>query len=115
MSANPSTVILINNEGMGHADQALQYTLIKKYLSLLDSQEPLPEALCFYASGVKLVTKGSPVIEFLKDLEAKGIRLIVCQTCLDFYSITDQLQVGTMAGMPDILDAQHNADKVITL
>ena len=100
---------------MGHADLALQHTLIKKYLSLIDSQEPLPEALCFYASGVKLVTKGSPVIELLKNLETKGIRLIVCQTCLDFFGITDHLQVGTMAGMPDILDAQHHAEKVITL
>ena len=110
-----STVILITANGMGRADLALQQTLMAKYLSLLEDQEPLPEALCFYTEGVRLVTEGSPVLAFLRQLEARGVQLIVCKTCLDYLGITDKVRVGRVGGMTDILDAQMRADKVITL
>lgn len=110
-----STVILITAYGMGRADLALQQTLIAKYLSLLVDQEPPPEALCFYTEGVRLVTEGSPVLALLRQLEDRGVQLIVCKTCIDYLGITDQVRVGRTGGMADILDAQMRADKVITL
>jgi len=109
------TVILITANGMGRADIALQQTLMAKYLSLLEDQEPPPEALCFYTEGVRLVTEGSPVLAFLRQLEARGVQLIVCKTCLDYWGITGEVRVGRVGGMTDILDAQMRADKVITL
>jgi sulfur relay (sulfurtransferase) complex TusBCD TusD component (DsrE family) len=110
-----STVILITAYGMGRGDLALQHSLISKYLSLIADQDPLPEALCFYTEGVRLVTDGSPVLTFLRDLEARGVRLIVCKTCLDFLGIADQVRVGRIGGMTDIVDAQMKSEKVITL
>ncbi len=110
-----STVILIPHAGMGHADLGLQRTLIAKYLQLLEDKEPLPEAICFYTDGVRLVVEGSPVVAQLKQLESRGVRLIVCKTCLDYFGLTDRVAVGTVAGMPDIIDAQWSAAKTVTL
>jgi len=110
-----STVILIPGNGMGRADLPLQLTLITKYLSLLEDENPLPEAMCFYTEGVRLVTEGSPVLPLLKSLEGRGVSLIVCNTCLQHLGIADQVRVGRVAGMPDILDAQMQADKVVAL
>ena len=31
--------------------------------------------------------EGSPVVDVLKALEAKGVRLILCRTCLDYYGL----------------------------
>lgn len=110
------TVILITKFGMGQTSlPELGTKLIQKYLTLLLEGNELPPAICFYTDGVKLVTTGSPVLEPLKQLEAKGVRLIVCSTCLDAMSLTSQVQVGIVGGMPDILEAQIKADKVITL
>jgi intracellular sulfur oxidation DsrE/DsrF family protein len=109
------TVILVPHYGMGHAPPELPTTLLCKYLQLIEDQEPLPAAICFYTEGVKLVVEGSPAIEHLLAVEAKGVSLIVCKTCLDFFGITNGVMVGTVAGMPDIIDAQWNADRVITL
>jgi intracellular sulfur oxidation DsrE/DsrF family protein len=109
------TVILINRNGMGEAEQALQLTLISKYFKLLDEYSLLPAAICFYAQGVHLAVNGSPVLDTLKSLEKKGVHLILCSTCLDFYHLTDQVKVGIVAGMGDILEAQQRAGKVITL
>ncbi|MDO9300007.1 MAG: DsrE family protein, partial [Anaerolineales bacterium] len=93
------TIILVTNDGMGKADPALQHKLAAKYFELLMQNSHLPAAICFYADGVKLTVTGSPVLEQLKALEAKGVRLILCSTCLDFYGLSDQTQVGIVGGM----------------
>jgi selenium metabolism protein YedF len=109
------TVILVTNNGMGKADLALQHKLIAKYFELITQNTSLPAAICFYTEGVKLTVTGSPVIEQLKALEAKGVRLILCSTCLDFYGLSEQTQVGIVGGMGDIIEAQTKAAKVITI
>lgn len=110
-----STVVLVTRNGMGHADQELQHKLITTYFKLLDDSNTLPAVICFYAEGVKLVTTGSPVIDVLKALEAKGVHLVICSTCLNFYGWQEQVEVGIVGGMTDIIEAQWRADKVITL
>lgn len=111
-----NTVILCTRFGMGSTDHPeLGIKLIHKYFSLLlEATEP-PPVICFYTDGVKLVTTGSPVIEQLNLLESKGVRLIVCSTCLDMMGLAAQVQVGIVGGMTDIIEAQIKAAKVITL
>ena len=111
-----NTILLCTKFGMGQTEHPeLGIKLTQKYFSLLLENADLPAAICFYTDGVKLVVAGSPVIEQLRQLENKGVRLIVCSTCLDAMNLTDQLQVGIVGGMPDIIEAQIKADKVITL
>jgi intracellular sulfur oxidation DsrE/DsrF family protein len=109
------TVILVTNNGMGKGPQELQLTLMTKYLELLNLQDDLPAAMCFYTEGVRLVTKGSPVIEKLQALEEKGVRLVVCSTCLNYFGLIEKIKIGIVGGMGDILAAQWQAAKVITL
>ena len=112
----PSNVaIVINGNGMGRADTALSHKLVTTFLNMLDLDEKLPRAICLYAEGVKLTTLGSPVLEELQSLADKGVELLVCTTCLNFYDIFDELQVGSAVGMKEIVAAQWRADKVITL
>ncbi len=111
------TVILVTREGMGYSKDLhqLPITLLGKYLDLLNAGDNLPNIICFYTDGVKVVIDGSPVLAQLKALEAKGVRLIVCSTCLDAFGLTKRVQVGIIGGMPDIIEAQIKASKVITL
>jgi len=110
-----STVIVFTNEGMGKANLELQLKLAGTYLKLLVENNYLPNAICFYTEGIKLVVNGSPVLDQLKLLDQKGVRLIICSTCLNYFGLTDQVQVGIAGGMADIIDAQAKASKVITL
>ena len=112
---NPDSVLLITRTGMGEADPELQIKLIQTYFKLLDESDLLPAVVCFYAEGVHLVVEGSPVLESLQSLEAKGVRLIICNTCLNFYGLNGQVAVGITGGMTDIIEAQQRAVKVITL
>ncbi len=110
-----STVILITEDGMGHADTELQHKLVATYLRLLVDSHLLPNSICFYTDGIKLAVEGSPVLDLLKELEENGVRLILCSTCLNYFGLLDKVRVGIVGGMTDILTAQVNADKVITL
>ncbi len=110
-----NAVILITNNGMGQADETLQHKLFGKYLELIQQNNTLPNAFCFYTNGVKLVVDGSPVLEQLQVLESKGVRLIVCGTCLDYFNLLDKVKIGIVGGMTDIIEAQDKAEKVITL
>jgi len=113
--ATRDTVLILSTNGMGTGPQELKLTLLGKYLDLLDLQNDLPAAICFYTEGVRLVTEGSPVVERLRALEGKGVRLIVCSTCLNYFGLVEKVMVGIVGGMGDILAAQCQAGKVITL
>ena len=55
------------------------------------------------------------MIDQLKALEACGVSLVVCMTCLKYFDLVDRLRTGVIGGMGDILLAQQCADKVISL
>ncbi len=113
--SDSETVLLITRNGMGDAAPELQQKLISTYFKLIDEHQIHPAVICFYAQGVFLAVEGSPVLEPLQSLEAKGVRLILCSTCLDFYGLTEKVRVGIVGGMTDIIEAQRRAAKVITL
>ncbi len=110
------TVILVTRYGMGHSQSAdLPLKLIEKYFGLLLQGNELPQAICFYTDGVKLTVTGSPALNPLRELERKGVRIIICSTCLDAMSLTKEVEVGIVGGMPDIIEAQLKTDKVISI
>jgi hypothetical protein len=108
-------VVLVTRHGMGNADEKLQLTLIAKYFELLLLGGNLPSAICFYTDGVRLVCEGSPVLEQLQKLESLKVRLISCSTCLNSFGLQEQVRVGIVGGMGDILEAQIQSEKVITI
>lgn len=110
-----STLLILTNDGMGHAEQALRHKLVGTYLALLLENGTLPGAMAFYTQGVRLVVEGSPVLDQLAALESKGVHLIICKTCLDYFGLAERVRVGLIGGMGDILAAQAKAGKVITL
>ncbi len=110
-----NVVVVINNNGMGVAEKTLARKLVRTYLGVLDAGDMLPRAVCLYAEGVKLTVKGSPVLEELEALAAKGVEVLVCTTCLNHLGLMKDLAVGKACGMKEIVDAQWGAAKVITL
>ena len=115
MKSAKDTVILVTRNGMGSGDAALQLKLMGTWLNLLLEEGNLPSAICFYTDGVRLAVEGSPVLDELKALEAAGVRLILCTTCLNTYGLTDLVRVGIVGGMSDIITAMFSADKVISI
>jgi hypothetical protein len=114
-SKSMSTVILVTRGGMGEAEEALQQRLLNTYFTMLHANEFYPGAICFYADGVKMVVEGSPVLDILRELEQREVRIIICLTCLKYFGLEDKVKVGIVGGMNDIILAQWMADKVISI
>ncbi len=108
-------LIQITNNGMGAGNEELGLTLISNYLNLIYNEDKLPRFIALYNSGVKLICTGSPCIEILKKIEAKGVKLIACKTCLNYFGLIEQTEVGIQGTMMDILELQIATEKVITL
>ncbi len=100
---------------MGHGDEDLGLSLMSNYLKLISSETDLPKFITFYNSGVRLLCTGSPFIETFKILEAKGVKLIACKTCLKHYQLLSERKMGIEGTMLDIIELQRLADKVINL
>ena len=109
------TLVSFTRNGMGDADPELQLKLAGVWLTVCLDNDRLPGAITFYTDGVKLACEGSPVLEQLAALEAKGVHLILCKTCLDAFGLGDKVAVGVVGGMGDIFAAQAKAAKVIAL
>lgn len=107
-------VILFSKEVFGQGDDKLGEALIKSFMFAL-TESKLPKALLFVNGGVKLTTEGSDVLESLKTLESKGVEVLSCGLCLDFYELKDKLQVGGITNMYTIIEYLQNSEKVINL
>jgi len=114
-AAPAGCVMVLSSERMGRGDDALGAILMRSLLYTLGEVEPAPKTLILYNSGVKLAVEGSPVLEELATLQARGVEILVCGTCLGYFDLKDRLQVGTISNMYAIAEALLAAGNAITI
>jgi len=110
-----SIAIVIATDKLGQGAEELGKVLMKSYTYALTETKPLPKAVMFLNSGVKLTAEGSEVLENIKKLEASGVEIISCGTCLDYYQLKEKLQVGIAGNMYMIIEKMNSAGKVINI
>lgn len=107
--------VFVGRDIIGDGDRELGTNLMRMFFYTLSQGEDKPGAVLFMNAGVKLPTLDEQVAEHLKALSAVGVEILVCGTCLNFYGLTDQLQVGTVSNMYDIVTRMQKAGKVVSL
>ncbi len=110
-----NTVIFISSSEMGRGSAELGAILMKSFMFAVVEGEQVPGGVLFVNSGVHLTCEGSPVLEHLMTLEKRGVEILSCGTCLDYFKIKEKLCVGQITNMYTILEKMAKADKVITL
>jgi selenium metabolism protein YedF len=113
--AGIGTVLFINKDRIGHGSDELGNNLIKAFIATLKDLSVQPKTICFMNSGVKLTVQGAETLSYLKELEEKGVELLVCGTCLGYFSLKEQLGVGKISNMYDISETMLKSAKVITI
>lgn len=108
-------VYYISSDKIGNQDPQLGKVLMRNFFRKLTEASQKPSHLLFVERGVHLLLPEFEAFEALEQLQAEGIKLLACQTCLDFYGIREKIQVGEVSNMPDIIQALHASDKVISL
>ena len=103
----------ISSDKMGEGSDELGHILMKSFLYALGQQDELPDAIIFYNGGAHVTCQESPALEDLKSMEAQGVEITTCGTCLDHYGLRDQLKVGSVSNMYAIVERLTGADLVI--
>ena len=106
-------VIAVDTAVMGRGNDELGRVLMKGFLFAVTQLPVLPKTMLFYNGGVLLTTEGSDSLEDLRNLEAQGVTIKSCGTCLNYYNLTDKLAVGEVTNMYDIAETLSGAAKVI--
>jgi len=108
-------IFILNNQYFGHGDNELGSKLMGAFLRKLWAKDELPETIICYNSAVKLLSNESLVLDALIGLSEKGVEIIGCGTCIDFYELGNAIKVGRRTDMVEIVDLISKAEKVVTL
>lgn len=108
-------VVFMGKDYIGEGDYELGNALVKMFFYTLSQADDVPESILFMNSGVKLPSLDEQVVAHLQALEDRGVKILVCGTCLDYYKLKDNLKIGEISNMYDITEKMSAASKVITL
>ncbi|HEX2936763.1 MAG TPA: sulfurtransferase-like selenium metabolism protein YedF [Bacteroidales bacterium] len=107
--------ILVTSQFFGQGNEELGQVLMKSFLYSLNEMKEKIKHIIFMNSGIFLTCEGSPVLEYLQGLEADGVEILSCGTCLDFYGMKEKLAAGKVTNMYTAMDILTTASKSITL
>ena len=111
--ARDNTVVVVSSDRMGSGNDELGKVLIKGFIFAVTQLDTLPKTMLFYNGGATLTTEGSDSLEDLKSLEAQGVEIMTCGTCLDYYGLKDKLAVGTVTNMYSIVETMAKAGRIV--
>jgi len=106
-------VVQVTAATMGTGDDELGALLMRSFLKTQSQLERKPDAVLFYNDGVKLCCEGSVLLDDLRALEAAGVEIIACGTCLNFFELADRLRVGRVTDMLEIASRLADAGRIV--
>ena len=107
-------VILLASDVLGKGERELGEGILETFFTILKQREELPEAVFCMNRGVFTLLEESFVSLQLMDLEAKGVDILACKTCVDYYELGEKLVVGKISGMAQFVELASKYE-VITL
>jgi len=106
-------VIVLSDNRMGRGDDVLGDVLIRGFIHTLGQLKPLPDTIICYNAGVKLAVKDSTVLDDLQQLAEAGVDILVCGTCVNYFGLGEQIAVGHISNMYDILETMAGASRLV--
>jgi selenium metabolism protein YedF len=101
-TAGQGGVVLLTADGIGQGDPELARLLMRGFVYTLTESELPPRRVILMNSGVKLAVQGSESLGHLRKLEERGVEVLACGTCLEFFGLTKALAVGGITNMYEI-------------
>ncbi|HID97987.1 MAG TPA: sulfurtransferase-like selenium metabolism protein YedF [Thermodesulfobacteriaceae bacterium] len=106
-------LVFIPSDMVGHGDERLGRSLIKNFLVTLPEMGEDLWRVVLVNSGVKLAVENSECLEEIKKIEAQGVDVLVCGTCLEFFGLTARKAAGETTNMLDIITSMQLASKIV--
>ncbi|GIN61818.1 hypothetical protein J27TS8_18110 [Robertmurraya siralis] len=107
-------IILLSSDQLGKGEAELGEGILETFFTILKQKEELPKAIFCMNRGVRTLTEDSLVSLHLIELEKKGVDVLACKTCVDYYELEKKLVVGKISSMQHFIELSSKYE-VITL
>jgi selenium metabolism protein YedF len=107
--------LFFSSDQIGRGDEALGRLLVRGFIYALSEMERPPRTLVFMNSGVRLAAEREDTIELLRKIEARGVELLVCGTCLDYLHLKEGLRAGRVSNLYEIAEKFLAPADVVTV
>lgn len=111
-------VILLTDKILGTTNekelgQKLLTGFLYTYCNL--ETEELPSHIILYTDAVKLAVKGDykQIQDHFNELSQKGVDILLCGACLEFFEIGKNISFGRVSNMLEIVQVMNACKKVI--
>jgi selenium metabolism protein YedF len=111
-AAEKSMLLVIGTDTMGKEEE-LGRVLMKAYFETMKTYRQIPHTIFFLNAGVKLTTINEEIFSILKDIEAMGVEIYSCGTCLKHYGLEQELKVGHRGTTNHIVEGMREFDKTV--
>jgi selenium metabolism protein YedF len=105
-------LLIIGSDVMGKEEE-LGKVLMKAFFETMKVTKEIPHTIFFLNAGVKLTTINEDIIPILKDIEAMGVEIFSCGTCLKHYSLESDLKIGYRGTSNHIVEGIKDFKKTV--
>lgn len=106
-------LVFIASDIMGKGDNKLGQKLMYNFVATLKEMGTDLWRIILVNGAVNLAVTDHPCVKELQFLEKKGVSILVCGTCLEYFGLTSQKQVGEVTNMLDVVTSLQLATKTI--
>jgi selenium metabolism protein YedF len=107
-----SLLLIVGSDVLGK-EEAIGKVLMKGFFETMKVHKQLPHTIFFLNAGVHLTTTNAELIPVLKEIEAMGVEIYSCGTCLKHYQLESSLQVGRRGTTNHVVEGLQDFDKVV--
>ena len=105
-------LLVVGIDTMGK-EEALGNILMRAYFETIKTYKQVPHTIFFLNSGVKLTTTNADIYPILKEIEAMGVEMYSCGTCLKYYGLEAEIKVGHRGSTNHIVEGMKDFDKTV--
>lgn len=109
-----TTVVFIAKDTFGEGDRDFSVNLINVFLQTILQAGHQPQAILLANTGVRLLDPDLSVNKVLADFKEKGVDVLACGLCVEFYGLKDKIPKEQITNMYAICEYLFSAEKVIS-
>ena len=110
--AEKHLLVIIGTDTMGKEEE-LGKILMKAYFETMKIYKEVPHTIFFLNAGVRLTTTNDEIFPILKDIEAMGVEIYSCGTCLKHYGLEGSLKVGHRGMTNHVIEGMKDFSKTV--
>lgn len=105
-------LLVVGTDTMGK-EEDLGKILMKAYFETMKIYKEVPHTMFFLNAGVRLTTVNEEILPILKEIEAMGVEVYSCGTCLKHYGLESELKVGHRGTTNHIVEGMKDFTKTV--